>query len=100
MPNATLCGKAVIEMMLGRLKGNDVQDVQQQLVDSGNLPKAYIISKGRIDGCRKLDSVEVQDQKAEAGTLQGKIGLATILGTYADVKAGLMTKRAASCVLS
>ena len=63
MPNGTLCGKAVVEMMLGQIHGLRTQEVQEELVSRGNLPKAYIISRERIERCREMDTVEVQDRK-------------------------------------
>lgn len=72
MPNATLCGKAVVEMMLGQLKGADARSIQEQLVENGDLPEAYLISEKRLERCRKLDSVEVQDRNEEAGMQNGQ----------------------------
>lgn len=63
MPNATLCGKAVVEMVLGDESGAPVEYVQERLTRTGNLPQAYVISKERIERCKGLDSVKVQDQK-------------------------------------
>ena len=63
MPNATLCGKAVVEMLLGQMHGMRSQDVMEELISSGDLPKAYLISKERIDRSRKMDTVEAQDRK-------------------------------------
>lgn len=67
MPNGTLCGKAVVEMMLASMQGMAVEDVQEDLVQSNDLPRSYVISRERISRCRELDSVEVQDRKGEAG---------------------------------
>ena len=71
MPNATLCGKAVVEMLLARYEGKDSRNIQQQLVENGGLPQAYTISEERFARCRKLDSVEVQDRNEEAGMAKG-----------------------------
>lgn len=67
MPNATLCGKAVVEMILAQEHGVAVNEVQTKLVTDGNLPKAYLITQERIERCRDLDSVQVQDQKGIVG---------------------------------
>ena len=66
MPNATLCAKAIVEMLLGHLIQNlSIPSIQHQLVSDGNLPKAYLITDERIQRCRNLDAVELQDRKAE-----------------------------------
>ena len=67
MPNATLCGKAVVEMVLAELSGVAVDAVQNKLVADGNLPKAYLITRERIERCEKLDSVQAQDEKGTVG---------------------------------
>ena len=72
MPNATLCGKAVVEMILGKLEGMEVRDIQEQLVENGNLPKAYTVSEERLERCQKIDSVKVQDWNGEAGVDKSK----------------------------
>ena len=67
MPNGTLCGKAVVEMVLAQDSGVAVDAVQNKLVTDGNLPRAYVITKERIERCRDIDSVQVQDQKGMSG---------------------------------
>lgn len=67
MPNGTLCGKAVVEMALTQDRGGAIEQVQNRLVKEGNLPKAYVISKERIERCKNLDSVLVQDHKGIVG---------------------------------
>ena len=67
MPNGTLCGKAVAEMTLAEESGVAMDEVQDKLVIDGNLPKAYIITRERIERCRDIDSVQVQDQKGYVG---------------------------------
>ena len=67
MPNGTLCGKAVVEMVLGQEDGVAVDDVKNKLVVEGNLPKAYAITKERMEHCKVIDSVRVQDQKGIVG---------------------------------
>ena len=61
MPNATLCGKAVVEMVLGDESGAPHEYVTERLVRTGNLPQGYVITKDRIDRCKSLESVIVQD---------------------------------------
>lgn len=67
MPNATLCGKAVVEMVLAQISGVRVTDVQTQLVAEGDLPIAYLITDARIERCKDMDEVRVQDEKGVAG---------------------------------
>lgn len=68
MPNATLCGKAVVDVLLGHRNGLAVEDVEQQQVRNGNLPESYRITRSRTQRCRELDSVETQDRKGEIGS--------------------------------
>lgn len=65
MPNATLCAKAAVEMMLAQGDGVDPRKVQERLVKNGDLPLSYLITEERIDRCKQLEPVEVQDQKGE-----------------------------------
>lgn len=67
MPNGTLCGKAVVEMVLGQEDGVTVDEVKDKLVVDGNLPKAYVITKERMERCQFIDSVQVQDQNGIVG---------------------------------
>lgn len=63
MPNGTLCGKAVVEMALGVLEGKDLNELQEELVKSGDIPKSYLLSEERIDNARKMLTVLQQDQQ-------------------------------------
>lgn len=67
MPNATLCGKAVVEMVLAQECGVAVDEIQNKIVTDGNLPKAYAITQERIERCKFIDSVQVQDEKGIVG---------------------------------
>lgn len=67
MPNGTLCGKAVVEMLLAQEAGVALDDVQNRLVTDGDLPQAYIITQDRIERCKHIDSVQVQDRKGIVG---------------------------------
>jgi glycine/D-amino acid oxidase-like deaminating enzyme len=62
MPNGTLCGKAVVDMMLGEAEGKDLVQVQDEIV-KGGLPKSYVISEERIAKARLWPTVEVQDKQ-------------------------------------
>ncbi len=63
MPNASLCGKAVVEMVLGTESEAPYEYVTEKLVKTGDIPQAYVITKERIDQCRALESVQAQDEK-------------------------------------
>lgn len=54
-------------MVLAQESGVAVDEVQDQLVVDGDLPKAYIITQERIERCKNVDSVQVQDQKGIVG---------------------------------
>jgi glycine/D-amino acid oxidase-like deaminating enzyme len=66
MPNATLCAKAVVGMM-GAEERWELFEFQKSLVEKGDLPNAYIISKARIEACRRLPSVKEQDESGVFG---------------------------------
>lgn len=63
MPNGTLCGKAVVEMLLGEMSGAPADYVEERLVRTGALPESYLISEERIERCKKLEPVKVQVAK-------------------------------------
>lgn len=67
MPNATLCGKAVVEMVLAQEGGVAIQKIRDKLITNGDLPQAYVISQERMERCKHIDSVQVQDQKGIVG---------------------------------
>lgn len=61
MPNTTLCGAAVVEMLLGEEAGQDLGVLQTQMVRSGDIPSSYILTKERIEKARTLLTVQQQD---------------------------------------
>ena len=61
MPNGTLCGKAVVDMVLGEMSGQELSNVQAQMVEKGDMPKSYILTKERIDRARQMLTVQQQD---------------------------------------
>lgn len=63
MPNGTLCGKAVVDMVLGEKAGETVEALQEKMIKNGDLPSSYVITKGRIAKARQLATVEVQDRE-------------------------------------
>lgn len=66
MPNGTLCGKAAAMMLLADEAGHNVQDFQQEMIKSGDLPKGYLITDERIAKAKQLPSVAVQDTEGGA----------------------------------
>lgn len=71
MPNGTLCGKAVVEMLLAEENGTRTEITAQNLISSGDLPRAYMITQERMDRARTLDSVRMQDEQGMAGDRWG-----------------------------
>ncbi|KAF2032122.1 FAD dependent oxidoreductase-like protein [Setomelanomma holmii] len=64
MPNGTLCGKAVVDMVLGELEGKDLGELQEQMVKDGDMPSSYVLSKERIERARTTYlTVEQQDER-------------------------------------
>ena len=61
MPNGTLCGKAVVDMVLGEMDGKDLTAVHEEMVQKGDMPKSYILTKERIDRSRQMLTVQQQD---------------------------------------
>ncbi|CAN9229158.1 unnamed protein product [Alternaria sp. RS040] len=61
MPNGTLCGKAIVDMVLGEMDGNDLTAVHEEMVRKGDMPKSYILTKERIDRARQMLTVQQQD---------------------------------------
>jgi glycine/D-amino acid oxidase-like deaminating enzyme len=63
MPNGMLCGKAIVGMGLAALEGEDVGRLEEEMVERGDIPRSYLISRERIERSRKLQTVEVQDRE-------------------------------------
>lgn len=57
MPNGTLCGKAVVDMVLGEMDGKDLTAVHEEMVQKGDMPKSYILTKERIDRSRQMSTL-------------------------------------------
>ena len=62
MPNGSLCGKALVEMILGEESGAPPEYVSERLVRTGNLPQAYLITRERMDRAKAMDSVTAQEE--------------------------------------
>ena len=67
MPNGTLCGKAIVEMVLGAESNAPYEYVTERLVKTGNLPRAYVVTKDRIERCSRLNPLQAQDDKWQVG---------------------------------
>ncbi|KAF1816484.1 FAD dependent oxidoreductase, partial [Eremomyces bilateralis CBS 781.70] len=63
MPNATLCGKAVVDMLLAKERGSFDEPFVDTMVHAGDIPRQYVISEERIERARHLPSVEVQNKE-------------------------------------
>ncbi len=63
MPNATLCGKAIADMVLGAESDGPYEYVTERLVKTGDLPQAYVITEERMERCKALETVQAQDVK-------------------------------------
>lgn len=63
MPNGTLCGKAVVHMVLGELEGKACEALAEQLVSKGNLPRSYVLTKERVERARRMLTVQQQDER-------------------------------------
>lgn len=64
MPNTSLCGKAVVDMLLGEESGQELGMLQAQLVQSGDIPSSYILTKERIERARtSFLTVQQQDER-------------------------------------
>ena len=63
MPNGTLCGKAVVDMLLAETGGKEIGSVQTEMVQKGDIPKSYLLTKERIDKARKMLTVQQQDEQ-------------------------------------
>ena len=54
-------------MVLAQENSIAIDKVQNELVIDGNLPQAYVISQERMERCKYIDSVQIQDQKGIVG---------------------------------
>lgn len=82
MPNGTLCGKAVVDMLLGveadgldgredmgesrlerKNEGSGLEALQKEMVAKGDIPQSYLLTQERIDRARKMLTVQQQDEQ-------------------------------------
>jgi glycine/D-amino acid oxidase-like deaminating enzyme len=72
MPNGSLCGKAVAEMIVaGEEEGKELEALLEQMVQDGDLPRGYVVSKKRIKEARELFTVEEADKRGYIGRYDG-----------------------------
>lgn len=65
MPNATLCAKAVVEMLLGEEAGESYDRVSERLLASEEISDKYLITKARLEAVKTMKSVAEQEQELE-----------------------------------
>lgn len=75
MPNATLCGKAVVDMLLAGENDIELEICQEELVKTGNLPRSYLITMERIKRCKKMMTVQEQDEEGLMPSTRAGINL-------------------------
>ena len=61
MPNASLCAKALVSMMLAEEGSIRYEEVCNTLVKDGDLPEIYLLTAQRLNAARNLPSVAEQD---------------------------------------
>lgn len=61
MPNGTLCGRAIAKLVLENLDGQELQNVQAEMVEKNELPASYLITNDRIAKARTMPIVERQN---------------------------------------
>ncbi|KAH7115806.1 FAD dependent oxidoreductase [Dendryphion nanum] len=61
MPNGTLCGKAVVDFLLGEEAGEDFTTLQQKMVKDGDIPESYLITPERIATARSCPTVAARE---------------------------------------
>ena len=71
MPNATLCARALVHMVLGAERGADLAALQDELVRRGDLPSSYLVSEERIARTRAGPTVEEADRLEMLGGAAG-----------------------------
>ena len=67
MPNASLCARAIVTMLLSTLSGTSLSDIQNELIASGDLPESYLITTERMATAMVNPTVEEQDEHGWLG---------------------------------
>jgi glycine/D-amino acid oxidase-like deaminating enzyme len=63
MPNAGGCARAVIRMMAAEQRGESVEDVCEELVEKGLLPRRYWFHDRRVERARRVADVSAQFER-------------------------------------
>merc|ERR1711881_15838 len=72
MPNATLCAKAVVDMLLESETGGDLAALQVQMVKDGRIPQNYVLTEKRLREALGLPTVQTQEMTDCMGFVDGK----------------------------
>ena len=67
MPNGTLCGKAIVELVLANEQGISPADARKNVMETVGLPECYLITEERITEARKLPPVAKADAMGTFG---------------------------------
>ncbi|KAF2138999.1 uncharacterized protein K452DRAFT_290096 [Aplosporella prunicola CBS 121167] len=67
MPNGSLCGKAVTELLLASDEGIASSAAHERVISAVPLPRSYLITEERIAKARRLPSVEQADRDEAIG---------------------------------
>jgi len=62
MPNGTLCAKAVVDMLLGALQGEELAALCERMVSQGAIPRSYLLTRERVQKARALLTVQQQEE--------------------------------------
>jgi glycine/D-amino acid oxidase-like deaminating enzyme len=63
MPNATLCARAVVKMIVAEENGEDPEELKKQLLKKGDLPVEYFVDEARVKSASQLPDVATQDRE-------------------------------------
>jgi glycine/D-amino acid oxidase-like deaminating enzyme len=73
MPNAMLCAKGVVDMLLeAEQEGGDVPALQAAMIEDGRLPQNYLITEERLQEALGMPSVQIQEATDCMGFVDGK----------------------------
>jgi glycine/D-amino acid oxidase-like deaminating enzyme len=72
MPNATLCAKTMVDMLLEAREGGDIAALQEKMIEDGRIPSSYLATQERLDRVNGLPSVQVQEMTDCMGFVDGK----------------------------
>ncbi|KIW04742.1 uncharacterized protein PV09_04471 [Verruconis gallopava] len=77
MPNAMLCAKAVVDMLLESEHGGNLSELQKAMVDDGRLPQSYIVTAQRLQDAQRLPTVQFQEATDCMEFINGKWSVMT-----------------------